>query len=150
MLFNNWAVENLELRHEKMVFQFGVISNASSSNKKHFSDVSPACVIATEGKTDEMNAVEDVSGATNYQAPNDNGILLVLMDASKIGDIRKVLNVQIKQKTTSGFDQTSIGVIYDDADTFLTNDGNICFYVSTLDNFLTTDVTFTAELDFLL
>lgn len=145
----NSVLEDHMLKHQRLVFEFSVVSSATPASKSHKSDLQGVCLLATEGQLAEMADVEDVTGLDNYTAPSDaNGILDVMLKGEELGGVRKVLKVAVQQKVAAGFSSPTVQVLGDNAG--LTPGGNIAFEVDSSSDLSSDDVVFVAEIDYLL
>ena len=152
-LMNDALAEDHQLKHQKLVFEFKVVANASPSLKQHLTDIPGTTVLGTEEKTSDIAAIEDITGLTNYAAPNDSaGDMLVLINAANVGTINKVLKTNIQLK--SGGSQSDITsnsiLVYDTEATGLTTDGNIAMVVGGLGDMSSSDQVVVCAVDLLL
>ena len=148
MLMQNAMVEDHQLKHVKMCFEVQVVGNASPASKTLASDLSGVVVIAAEGQTAALAAVEDISGATNYAAPDDSdGKINVLIKASGLGQVAKVMKAIAHVKDSAGTFTSApcIGI----GASGLTAAGNIAIHIDTAVNFTSATGTIVLDIDYM-
>jgi hypothetical protein len=141
--------EDHELKHVKIVAQFKVTGNATPASKKHSSDLPGTLLLKTEGK-DDIVAVENITGLANYLSPSDAaGQFDLLVKASELGTIRKVLKLDVKQVSSTSFDAPT-SVQYCGTSMGLTAAGNVAIAIDSATNLSGADCLMVLELDVLL
>ena len=145
----NSSVDNQQVMHRKLVFEFNVVHHATPASKKVASDLPGVCFISSEGLTTPVSAIEDVTGLTNYTAASDaSGIVDVLLKGSELGSIKKVMTVVVREKVSTGFSAPTVQILGSAGG--LTPGGNIAFEVTVAASLATTDSTCVVEVDYLL
>ena len=149
MLNKNAMVEDHQLKHEKLVFELSVTGSATPSAKVLASDLPGVCVLAAEGQTAALEAVEAISGMTNYDAPVDaDGEVNVLLLGSQLGSIKKVMSIKALEKGSAAF--TAATVVPIDVNGGLTAGGNIAFQVDSAINLAAANAVLVVEVDYML
>lgn len=145
----NSAVEDKELKRVKLCFDVKIVAHATAASKSHYSDLPGVAVLATEGKTADVVALEATfTSQTNYAAPNDaNGLFSVLISAAQIGTIRKVLQCTVFEKSATGMAAPTGVKLLGTVPTFVTTAGNVIVGIDSATNFSTTDAHFNIDLD---
>lgn len=147
MLHKNAVVEDHVLKHDKLVFEFAVVGSATPASKTLSSDLPGVCVLAAEGKLTDLAAVEDVTGDTNYAAPDDSdGKINVLLKASELGSILKVMKIMAHVKDSAGTFTAAPCTGFGTSGK--TAGGNICFQVDTAVDFSAASGTVVVEVDY--
>lgn len=147
MLQKSSVVEDHDLKREKLVFEFAVVGNATPASKTLSSDLPGVCVLGAEGLTATLAAVEDISGQTNYVAADDSdGKVNVLLKASELGSVLKVMKIVAHVKDSAGTFTlapcTAVGT------SGKTTAGNIAFSVDTAVDFSAASGTVVVEVDY--
>lgn len=149
MLETNTAVQQHLLKSRKLVFEVDITYHATPASKLIKSDLPGVCLVATEGLLTPVTDEETISGLTNYTAPNDaNGILVVMLKASELGDISKVQSITVMEKVSAGFSSPTVQAL--GTAQGLTTEGNIAFEIDTATDLSSTSAKFVCEVDYLL
>lgn len=150
MLQKNAVVEDHDLKHEKLVFEFAVVGNATPASKTLSSDLPGVCVLAAEGLTADMVAAEAlIASETNYAAPDDSdGKIDVLLKASELGSILKVMKIIAHVKDSAGTFTAAPCTGFGTSGK--TTAGNIAFQVDTAVDFSAANGTVVVEVDYVL
>ena len=100
---SNAVVFDHQLKHKKLVFEFSITGSATAASKVHASDLPGVCILRTEGKTAEADAVEDLSGSftTADDESSGNSVFGVLLKGAELGSIQKVLKISVSETSTS-------------------------------------------------
>lgn len=105
MFEQNNVLHDQQLKHKKAVFEFSITGNATPASKVHASDLPGICILRTEGKTAEADAIEDLSASfttANDEATGDSVFGVFLRGgADYLGQIKKVLKVSVSETSTA-------------------------------------------------
>lgn len=137
---------NHYLATKKLVFQFSITGHATPASKTHsVADIPSVVLLRTEGKVADADAVEDLSGDFTTAVDATNAQFGILLKATELGDVKKVLKVSVTQQTATGTAIASTPA----SSAFLTAGGNIAIDVlATGTDLASESPTFTVEVDY--
>lgn len=95
----NTKLADHRLRQVELCFEVSIASNATPASKKHGSDLPGVCILRTEGKTSEADAVESIAFTTAADNATGDSQFGILLKGSEIGDMEKVLEVSVSEQT---------------------------------------------------
>lgn len=142
----NAALNDHQLRQERLVFEIAITSNATPASKKHHSDIHGAVHLRTQGKTAEADAIEDLSASFTTAADNSTGDSVFGVLISDLGDLTKVHKITVTELTAlaASFTVTKLGT------RGLTAGGNVAFEIAgTGLNLASESPTFLVEVELL-
>lgn len=97
----NSVVLDQQLKHKRLCFEVSITANATPASKEHASDLPGVCILRTEGKTAEADAVEVVAFTTADDEATGNSVFGILLKGAELGSIKKVLKISVSESSTA-------------------------------------------------
>lgn len=142
----NSGLHDRLLKSRRLHARIRVTGNATPANKTHNPELPEAIKLKTEGKDDVTGS--DAAASTDMGAKVDaNGTLGVLLLASEIGNIERVLGSSVKP--TDGGSCTIADVNTGTTSYGLTAAGNIALDLDSSRSMATQDIDVTISIDYL-
>lgn len=149
MMEKNSTLNDHMLKTRQLTFEVAVVYHATPASKLVSSDLPGVACVATEGLLTPVTDVEAISGLTNYTAPNDaNGILAVMLKGSALGSVKKVQEIRVVEKSSTGVSTVTVQAL--GTSQGLTSGGNIAFEIDSGTNLSSASAKFTCEVIYLL
>jgi len=133
-LEQNSGLNDYQSHSRELVAKFSITFNATPANKKHSVDISDSMTLKTQGK-DDITAQDPLTGLTVLTPSDANGTMLILIESLNASSIKRfaVLDGAGVQIATSAQ---------------ITALGNIVLEIDGTDDFATTSVTYTIDLNY--
>lgn len=122
----NSTLEHQFLKLRRLVFDLSITANATPASKIHSSDLPSVCVLRTEGKVSEADAIEDLSGSFTTADDENAGDSVFGVLLHNLEEIEKVYSISVSEQTSlsSSLSVSALGT------RGLTSGGNIAFNIS--------------------